>query len=561
MRCFRDTNGIGIGLLLSMLFWTAPLCAAVVTVHGRISDAVTGEPIAGALVEVYAEHDDAEPTTLVEASADGTYVWTGDVGPAQVVRFVAYALGYRWDQHYFDASSSDIEKNFSLFPATVAGIVRDASGTPVAGVIVQAWVRNEDSSRWIVDDRVATAADGSYEFLWLPPGTYRICAGGMLAGLVQECYDSVPVSRLSDIEAATPIVLGDGDTRHDVDFALTAGGSFAGSLTDERSGEAVADTEVAFELYDASGNLIDVGKERTDASGAYRVDGVPSGTFRMAARVSAHGLGGKQLYSGIDCAANDCSPIDAGDALVVAGDSSIEGIDFSFGPEAVIRGRVTDVVDGAPVPNALVKACYNDPFLILTYCHYSAWSDANGRYEIAVNVRPYYSMKVSAPDAYIDQVYPEVSCMGQSCNSGGGSVVVESGDAVEGVDFPLRRSSTLAGRVLESRTGTPLARVRISGYDADSVVRWIAYTDQDGRYVGGKWFAGTYYVSASYGGESSWQCAVYFDRPCPPYPQPISFVDPTPVPLATGEHREGIDFTLTDLPIFMDGFENEAAAR
>ncbi|MBO9663832.1 hypothetical protein [Dokdonella sp.] len=558
MRFFRDAIGIGFGLMLSMAFWAAPLCAAVVTVHGRISDAANGEPIAGALVKIYLKDD--EPVALLETTSDGAYAWTGDLNFGQYAHIVASAFGYGWDESYFDASSSSVERNFALFPASVAGVVRDAAGAPLAGVIVQAWIRDEDSSSWTIDDRVATAADGSYK-IWLSPGTYRICAGGMLAGLVQECYDGVPVSHLSDIDAATPITIGDGRTRHDVDFDLTAGSSFAGSVADERSGDAIPYADVTFELYDADGNLIDVGKERTDASGAYRVDGVPNGTFRIAARVSSRGLGGKQLYSGIDCAGNDCSPIVAGDAISVVAGDSIDGIDFAFGPEAVIRGRVTDVVDGAPVPNAWIMACYNDTLLFLTYCHFTVRSDADGRYEIAVNVRPYYFVKVIAPVAYVDQVYPGVSCMGRSCNENGESVIVESGDTVDAIDFALRRSSTLAGRVVDSRTGAPLPNTYIVGYDADYAEKWSAYTDQDGRYVGGKWFAGTYYVRAYYGRDAFAQCAFYFDRPCPVYPEPISSIAPTPLVLAAEEHRESIDFVLTDLPIFMNGFEADAAVR
>lgn len=554
MRFFSSAGGVRVGLMLWMMSWTTPLCAAAVDIHGRISDAATGGPIAGAIVTIYAEHDDTEPAAFVESGSDGAYAWSGDLSQESFGRLVASAFGHWSETSYFDIASGHVERNFALLGTPIAGFVRDTAGAPAASVRVQIWVRDEGSSAWTVDDAAVTGPDGSYK-LWAPPGTYRICAGGILSGFVQQCYDGVPIRHLSDIDAATPVILGEGESRHDIDFELSVGASFAGSLTDEHSGEAMARADVTFELYDATGSLIDTGRQRTDASGAYRFYGVPSGTFYLAARVSSNGLGGKQLYSGIDCTAGDCSPIDAGDAISVTDGDSIENVDFAFGPEALIRGRVTDIVDGTPVPNVWVYACFNDAWLILTYCHFYTQSDADGRYELAVNARPYYFIKVYTPIAYVDQVYPDTPCLDQSCNTTGGSVVVESGDTIENVDFALRRSSTLAGRVVDSRTGAPLAHTQIFGYDAGYALKWSTTTDQDGRYVGGRWFAGTYYVSAAFYAGSSSQCAFYLDRPCPAYDQPISSVAPTPVTLAAEEHREGIDFVLTDPPIFADGFD------
>lgn len=554
MRIFQSANGIGIGVMLWMMAWTTPLSAAVVDVYGRVSDAATNEPIAGAIVQIYAEYDDAEPTATVESNGDGGYAWSGDLPTDGFGRLVASAFGHWPGTWYFDASPGHVETNFALSHATFAGIVSDAAGAPVANVRVQTWVRDADTSAWIVDDSTATAADGSYK-LWAPPGTYRVCAGGIGSGFVQECYDRFPVSRLSDIDAATPVILGDGERRHDIDFALTAGASLGGSLTDEHSGKAIANADVVFELHDSAGELIDTGRQRTDASGAYRFYGVPSGTFYAAAHVSSDGLGGKQLYSGIDCPRTDCTPVVAGNPIRVVEGDSIDGIDFAFGPEALIRGRVVDAVDGAPIPDAWVMACYNSSFITLTHCYFRTQSDADGRYEIAVNVRPYYFVKVIAPLAYVDQVYPDVPCMGESCNYSGGSVIVESGDTIEGIDFAMRRSSTLAGRVLDSVTGAPVAGARIVGFGADDTEKWTAYTDQNGRYVGGKWFPDTYYVRADYGTETFSTCAVYVDRSCPVFPEPITAVAPTPVALAAEEHREDIDFMLTNLPIFADGFD------
>jgi hypothetical protein len=87
-------------------------------VHGRISDAATSEPIAGALVRVYAEYGDAEPAASVTTATDGAYAWTGDLPPERIAVLRASTLGHLSEDGYFDSSSEDVPRTCGSALAT-----------------------------------------------------------------------------------------------------------------------------------------------------------------------------------------------------------------------------------------------------------------------------------------------------------------------------------------------------------------------------------------------------------------------------------------------------------
>lgn len=559
--CFHKRPSAGLGLTLAVLAsYATALPAATVTIHGRIGDDASGAPVAGAKAHIYAHLRDSQPVGTVETGADGTYVWNGDLstGNGFLAKTEVVAYSYVPQEHFFDPNATtDVEANFSLIGAAASGIVRNSAGTPLPGAPVKVWTRADGSTTWVIYRSAATMTDGTYRFDVLPQGTYRICAGGLSYGHIRECYDGIRMSLLSDIDGATPLTLGGDMTRKDINFTLSTGASLTGSLVDQRSGDGIPHVQTTFDLYDVEGNLLDTATTNANASGVYRLHGVPTGVFRLAARARDHGFGGKQLYSGINCPANDCTPVEAGNAITVAGEDSIGSIDFSFGPEALIRGRVTDITNSAPVADTKISACYKDYLFVLFYCLYSSTSDAEGRYELAVNARSYFMLAL-APDAYVDQVYPNIPCIGESCmfTNTTGIVSAGSGSQIDGIDFSLRQSATLAGQVLNTNTGEPIASANIVAYDAAYEQKWGLRTDSNGRYAG-KWLPGTYYVRATTGYGPTTECAFYSDRPCPAdFSDPISLVSPTPIPLSAGERRDDIDFVLSSPWIFSDGFES-----
>ena len=91
-------------------------------------------------------------------------------------------------------------------------------------------------------------------------------------------------------------------------------------------------------------------------------------------------------------------------------------------------------------------------------------------------------------------------------------------------------------------------------YDSAYNQIWTGFAF-DGAYSTDAWLPGTYYVEAL--GESQLSgCAFYLDRPCPDDGGSPADVDPTPVTVAAGETRTGVDFHLPPADaIFTSGFE------
>ena len=82
----------------------------------------------------------------------------------------------------------------------------------------------------------------------------------------------------------------------------------------------------------------------------------------------------------------------------------------------------------------------------------------------------------------------------------------------------------------------------------------IVYSNADGTYLTPAWYADTYYLEAG-----SWRggCVVWFERPCPN--GSLFDIDPTPLVLAAGELRTGIDFELDTDFILQSSFELDEA--
>ena len=425
-----------------------------------------------------------------------------------------------------------------------------ATGTAVEGAAVRAL--KSDGKDWITEATVVSASDGSYMISSISAGTYRICAEGIRIGLVRQCFNGLDIPVLSNIDAATPVVLADGEFRGNVNFPMNRGGTITGKLIDDDTAAPVADVDVEMSLYDIHGALVDKGTIHTDPTGSYYLQGVPDGHFYLTAHIT-QGFKGTQLFPDIDCPST-CSPATRGQQLAISNSELLDGIDFRLKPDVTISGTVIDDL-GHPLSDVLVTAC-QDVWGIPPYCSYTTHSQADGRYVLHINGRRSYTFFVRASERYSDQMYPYVACdawCGFSYSHDGSSVTVDAGDRIDGIDFSLAPSTRISGTLRDAIGGQPL-RGTIRAYDANGNEIWSVGTDDAGAYVGQKWPPGTYYLQAKLDDQPS-ACAFYQDRPCPHWDMPILSTDPTPIVVAAGDRRTGVDIRILSERIFLDGFE------
>ncbi len=155
------------------LLFAAPLIAG--SIEGRVTNGVTGEPVAGANVRFLDRHSyvfrtvtDASGAYRINDLADGEY--QGEVASAGF-------SDYRQGASFQDMASGgvrvsgDVPAHFDmqLQPwARLRGRVIDEDGNPAAGVLVEISLR--------VDGAATTDANGNFTFEELRPGSYTVAA-------------------------------------------------------------------------------------------------------------------------------------------------------------------------------------------------------------------------------------------------------------------------------------------------------------------------------------------------------------------------------------------------
>jgi putative cell wall-binding protein/5-hydroxyisourate hydrolase-like protein (transthyretin family) len=320
-------------MLAVMLAVTAAALADTdpIIATGRVTDAATGEPIAGVVVQV--GHEDSPPLAETITGADGTYTLVDLHGTgAGWYEFRLLAVGYRicWSDVYWDGVTP-LPLDEQLYPADAiaTGRVTDAStGEGIGGAIVSAlWYSLSGPWHSSAGDAV-TDADGNYVLYssWGDgEGEYRfkVTASGYHTQEHVEIWDGL-----------APLA--------DVDFALSPMVFAEGTVTDAVTEAGIEGVWVDAQFHD--GDYYQwAGSAQTDEHGAYTLyleHDYGHGEYMLS--VSAEGYiaqGRFEMWEG----------------------STLLDIDFALDPAPVIAtGRVTDGVTGHGVGDAYVVFLWFD---------------------------------------------------------------------------------------------------------------------------------------------------------------------------------------------------------
>ena len=231
MRAFRPT------ILTLVLVACVPATALAGTVSGRVSDQISGAPVAGVKVGIGLGTSLTDYTTT---AADGSYSFAGrEPGDHHVCFMPAPGMNllracWRDEKVGFYGEPIRVPEegdvagiNAGLAPGSaIAGTVRDWEGEPLGGVCVSAWTPSGGGWRRAAD--ATTAADGTYTLVGLEPGAAnRVvfnpsasfmgpCAGGTdHPGLVSQWFD-----RKASQHEATDVTSRRSETRAGVDGYL-----------------------------------------------------------------------------------------------------------------------------------------------------------------------------------------------------------------------------------------------------------------------------------------------------------------------------------------------------
>lgn len=320
--------------------------------RGEVVNSVTGEPIGGALVQVYA------PGRQVQFTAsDGTFGFTGLLrGQFSVMArkpgfFGPGDLG-PWNGNNSFAIPSQAEAIVKLVPeGIIYGQVTDARGQPIEGILVRL-------ERWQVEDGLKqltplgtarTDDQGNFRIAELKPGHYFLSfssAGGW------RTYSTLSTKRDDDQGYATEFYPGVHDFSSATPIPIEPGAEvqITQSLTKEPTFEvggvvigAMGLPGVNLMLADTSGEPAQTAAHFDRSTGRFQISGVPKGNYVLSATAPnplalTHGRMGaldQQLRADL--------PISVG--------SDVTGVVLALGPGISIPVRIDNESAEAPSVN------------------------------------------------------------------------------------------------------------------------------------------------------------------------------------------------------------------
>lgn len=306
-----------------------------VRLTGRVTSP-EGEPLEGVSVNVEEESDGgfrgrmmpmmSGPPTMTDAS--GQYTIEGQAAGDRVVSFSKSGYGSERKSAKLAGPETRLDARLSR-GLTLAGIVVTDAGSPVADAHVSA--RSSSSQQFL---NTTTDSNGAFRFEGVSEGRYVVSSEktGLVAATTR---DVDPASG-----TAVRLTMGSGGT---------VVGHVRGLTADEM---ATAWVTVASSKGEATGAV--------DASGAFRVEGVPAGTVHVQAEAGAMRNGRSSESETVQ--------VQAGEEV---------NVDIDFTSDVVVTGRVTH--NGEPVEGATVRFASSEPGSNLTA---TGQSTSDGNYEV-----------------------------------------------------------------------------------------------------------------------------------------------------------------------------------
>ncbi len=480
----------------------APAAAQTGVITGIVTRAATGLSVPG--VEVWRC---TQSLACLSTTTNGIGVYTMVVSPGTYYLHTVNALGLIDEIHdniqcpgqcnssqvvalgvpAVVTAGSTITRSFSLeLGGIISGTVVNAdTAVPVAGVDVN--VVTFLGPNIALSRRAVTNSFGNYQARGLPSGNYYAYTSNDL-GLLDELYANVPCRAqcaLDTIKAlGIPIAVTAGATTPNKIFALTVGGRVSGVVRDSSTLGAISDVVVEIAIVSA-GQLSAIGSDTTDASGAYQIDGVPSGTYYAFTRNNKGYI--NEVHSNVPCHGQCVDPAGGLPFAVTAGVlTSHKNFELELGGS--ITGVVMRAAGDMPVSTGFVNAFARGPDGRAKLVD-SVPTDTGGLYHVRGLVNGTYYLNTSNREGLANEIFDNLPCQG-ACDSSltvarGVGVVVTQGSITADKNFALDLGGRISGTV-RSSNGLPIVDI---GVEAVTVIAagtlafaGSASTDGSGNY-------------------------------------------------------------------------------
>ncbi|MBJ6725342.1 carboxypeptidase regulatory-like domain-containing protein [Geomesophilobacter sediminis] len=237
-------------------------------------------------------------------------------------------------------------------------------------------------------------------------------------------------------------------------------GSISGRVTDSATGSGISGVWV--QLVNANTGS-PAQSAPTDATGAYLLSGVRSGSYKVSFRANGYL---NQWYNG----RSDSS---TATPVVITAPAAVTGIDAALNIAGRISGTVTSADTGAAIYGIYVTA--HDA--VTGAWGGSATTDGSGNYTMSGMATGRYKVRFWADYGYLGQWY------GNKPDSASATeIVVSAGSTASGVNAALQKGGSVSGTITAG-TGGAITSATVTVYDADSGSYVTSTgTDSSGRY-------------------------------------------------------------------------------
>ena len=347
----------------------------------------------------------------------------------------------------------------------IQGTVTTPDGQQPASPI-RVRVLQTDGLEYTFHTDTVTEPDGTYTVRGLKAAVYKILFEDPTGGCTAEYLGDSPT-----LAGGTPVVLGTGVLSPGRDIELNDASAVEGTVIQSGSGTPVADVRVS--AYQSESNLWrSVFSGLSDSNGIYRVQGLPTGAYRVAFQDN-----GLESLSEVWA---DSVGLEAGSNIAVPVSGTTGGQDTQLAPGARVSGTVTASDGVTPLEEIWVSAYAwenGNP-------RWLRWAvtDAAGNYEIQGLESG--ACRVVFDDwnrTYLSEVYDDVLDL-----ENGVDLSLTEGSLVSGVDASLGLASTLSGVVFQPNGTTPVPGILVTLYGWDGA-GWVAIetvtTDGAGVYT------------------------------------------------------------------------------
>ncbi|WP_263422334.1 carboxypeptidase regulatory-like domain-containing protein [Arthrobacter sp. StoSoilB5] len=492
------------------------------TIGGTIT-APAGVSLQSTRIYVYKASDESSYLASAYPGFDGTYKIIGLPAGSYKVKFAGNGNG-ALEQWYNNTATFETATAINLTAgqdasgvnatlvkgATISGKVTAPAGVTLPNTYVYLYKADDAGSYY---SYTWVGSDGSYSFIGLPAGSYKLNFTGYNSGALDQWH-----SNATSFDSATAITLTTGQDLTGINATLIKGATISGKIT-VPTGVTLGYNTYAY-AYSASFSSSPVKSVSVSSDGSYKIIGLPAGSYKL--KFSGYNTGALDQWH------SNAASFETATTITLTTGQDLTGVNATLVKGASISGKIAAPA-GVDLTNTRAE-------LYKTSDSYSpvasAYANPDGTYKFRGLAAGSYKLKFSGyGTGTLDQWHLRATSFDTAT-----VIALVTGQDLTGINPTLVKGATVSGKIT-APAGIDVRDTWVAIYKSDSSYPTIgsAYPASDGSYKITGLPAGSYKVEFDGGGTGAlaqWHSGA------------ASFETATAVTVTTGQDLTGINATL-----------------